>query len=375
MKKFYYDILLDEENICNLNQEKTLLLKGIEAKKKLVVYGPRNCGKTSLVKNVIIPRFKHKHKDSFVLFCDLMEVKNLDAIDQRIQLSFQKSFSESFPKKKLIERAKEFLKNLRPQVQFDPISGQPSISLVSTTGEKSIPMSEIFETIKNEISTKVPTLIVLDEFQDISFVDQAQGLFRQSLQELKETPVVFMGSKKHLLSDIFAKPKAPLAFTGEDIEFGPIPYEEYHEYILERFAQRKITINCEDSKELQDTLYRAPESINIVCSQIYDHHKDTIVSAKEISLAIARVIEGRKSRYEEYLSNFSAKEEQVLVALAKQDFVLHPNGQDFLRLTSVSGRAIRQIFDKFMDKSIIEKSKQGYHVSDPLLYYFLRKFR
>ena len=101
-------------------------------------------------------------------------------------------------------------------------------------------LMDIFDVINKSIAPQMPVLIVLDEFQDIAFIPEAQGLFRQVLQELKEIPVVFLGSKKHILSDLFAKPRAPLANTGEDLEFLPIPYNEYHSYILERFKPKKI---------------------------------------------------------------------------------------------------------------------------------------
>lgn len=53
MKRFIFDSILDEENICNLEKEKHKITKGVDHGLKLLVYGKRNMGKTSLVKNVI----------------------------------------------------------------------------------------------------------------------------------------------------------------------------------------------------------------------------------------------------------------------------------------------------------------------------------
>ena len=375
MKGFYYDTLLDEENICNLDRERELILRGILAGKKLVVYGPRNFGKTSLVRNVIIPRFRKKQKKSFILFVDLMEVKGLEAIHQRVRAGFEKSFADSFPRKNLLEIAKRFLTNLRPKVTIDPLTGEPALSITAEAHKTDLPFTEMFSTIGEKIAAEVPTLIVLDEFQDIAFVPEAQGLFRQAFQELKGIPIVLMGSKRHILSRIFSQPAAPLASFGEDIEFHPIPYEEYHRYILERFSERKLTLSLEGAKDLQDALFRIPEAINIVCAYFQSTFQNKAINQKEIYLAIDRVVESRSSRYEELLSLFSEKEEDVIAQLAKQGTIQHPTSQEFLKMVHASARSVRMIIDRFMNRSLVEKTGEGYRVSDPMLFHFLKKYR
>src|SRR3989339_765338 len=360
MKNFLYDTLLDAENICNLKRETKLLMQGVKQQKKLVVYGVRNCGKTSLVKNVIVPHFQKMHKTSFVLFCDLMDVKSLDDVQNRIKHSFEKSFANSFPAQQFLKAAKDFLWQHKPQIEFDPATGQPTISLGEVRATRVPSLVDLFETITNKIAKKIPTLIVLDEFQDIAFVPQAQGLFRQVVQELKDVPVIFLGSKKHILSDLFAKPRAPLAQVGEDVAFMPIAYEEYHAYMQERFESQKIDLDFACSKFLQDLLHRVPEPINIVCAHIFENLSNTSITPSMISVALDQVVEKRSSRYQEYLSHFSEKEEHVLAALAKEGVVLQPSGKEFLHCVDITARTASQSVKKFLNKSIVEKTPQGY---------------
>lgn len=63
-----------------------------------------------------------------------------------------------------------------------------------------------------------------------------------------------MGSQKHILSDIFFKPNAPLVFWRNDLPFQPIAYQEYYDYIQERFDQRELKIDPVCLKYLQDLL-------------------------------------------------------------------------------------------------------------------------
>jgi AAA+ ATPase superfamily predicted ATPase len=48
MKRFLFNTLLNEDEICNLASERKAIQKAVERGSKLVVYGRRNFGKTSL---------------------------------------------------------------------------------------------------------------------------------------------------------------------------------------------------------------------------------------------------------------------------------------------------------------------------------------
>lgn len=374
MKKFLYDTLLDKENICNLTQERDIIEKFIENKKKLVIYGPRNFGKTSLVKNDIIPKFRKKHKRSFVFFTDLMEVKSLNSIDLRMVNDFGMSFSESFPVKNFIDNVKRFLTGLHPEITFDPNTGEPKISIASSSTGKSASVLEIFKAI-SKIADEKETLIVLDEFQDIAFVEEAEGIFRRAFQEIKKTSIIVMGSKRHILSEIVAKPGAPLSMFGEDLEFKPIEYKEYQEYILERFKQVKLNISFDDSIYLQEKMLRVPEAINIVCAEIMNSESDKTVVKLDIDKAINAVVEKRRSRYEEYLSHFTENEESVLASIAKEGYVKHPNSQAFLKTVKPTSRMVGLIVKQFYDGSVVDKGDSGYFLTDPLLTCYLKYHR
>lgn len=374
-KGFIFDTVLNQHDICNLHKERKRLRQAVEQKKKLIVYGPRNCGKTSVMQSIVIPEFRAKHKSCFVLNLDLMEVKSEEDLSKRIKIGFEKSFAESFPNKNLWNTAKQFISGLRPTLEIDPLTSQSSISITSSKGNNNTYWLEIFSIILKDIIPELPTLIVIDEFQDISFVEGAQGLMRSSLQYFNDVPIVLLGSKRHLLTKIFAVPSAPLAQFGEDLEFTPIPYNEYHNYIQERFKQKNIFLNLELSIKLQELLARSAEAINIVCDNIFSNKQDVELTWELIVDSIIKVIDSRKSRYESYLSFFSEKELEILIAIQKTGVVMQPNGKEFLRKVSVSGRSIRNIVSYLHDHSILEKIDSGYRIADPLLGIFISRYR
>ena len=374
MKKFIIDRLVDRENLCNLKNETSQINNLIEKKADIVIYAPRNYGKTSLVKNIIIDDFKNQHKKGFVFFADLYGVKDMNGLINRIMRAFEISFAESFPIENTLKQIKTLFSNLRPEMSFDPITGAPNFSLGILPNHKEYSLDYLFQ-LMQEIAKKTPTLIVIDEFQDIIFVNEAQALLRTIFQEIQNIPIILLGSKRHILNNIFSNPEAPLAAWGVDVEIPPIPYKEYQEYMNERFSPFELKINLEEATSLQDLLYRVPESINIVCQQIIDQNFQGLITQDIIRSALKSVLDLRSRRYETQLSNCSKAEESLLIALAKLSKIAKPQSKLFVEKTKITNRSIAKIIQKMMDHGVIEKVEGFYRISNPLLSYYLEVYR
>ena len=201
-KNFKYDVLIETDDLCDRKLEQTDLLKRAKAKKRTIVFAPRRYGKTSLVKNVIGTAFFSLSRRHLVLFFDLMGVQSLESIAKRFHHGVSFALSQRFPVKTLLRDVGDYLRGLSLQVEMDSVTGQPSLSLISKTKEAKGEMLHFMETVK-ELSRKYPTMIILDEFPDITFVPEAEALFRSLLQELGDTAVFILGSKRHLLTLMF----------------------------------------------------------------------------------------------------------------------------------------------------------------------------
>ena len=215
MKKFIFDSLVDRENICDLERERRALRTAVNRGTKVVLYGPRNHGKTSVVRNIIIKDFRKKHRRGFVFFVDLLGVDDLESLAARLGSGLERCFAESFPVKNLLENAGRFLGSLRPEISVDAQTGIPSVSLKTGGAPASDAVQAIWDRII-AITRERPSLVVLDEFQDVAMVNQGPQVMRGGLEALEDVPAVVMGSKRHMLSDLFARPDAPLG-AGEAI--------------------------------------------------------------------------------------------------------------------------------------------------------------
>lgn len=374
MKRFAYDEVLEPENICNLKREISQLKQAIEKNKRVVVYGPRNYGKTSVVQNVIVPRFQKTNKKCFVLFCDLMQVKNLEQIGERMRNAFQSGFSKSFRTQAALTSLLKILAQLRPSLQTDPLTGQFKLSVDFAEQNKQETLQSVLGAIK-KLTKKMPCLIVLDEFQDIAKIEQAQALFRQGLQELSRTPIILMGSQQHILADMLVDQNQPLAGFGEDIVFEPIPYDEYHSYIQERFSPRKLKIDFDTSKELQNLLQRNPEAINIVCAQIVADYERCTICHDHVVQAIEFAVAKRQKRFWERIASLKEIEEKMLRVIAVNGSIAHPTSKETVAQAGISVGGAAKAIDSLHNVGFVEKIDNAYRVADPLLKEFILRHR
>ncbi len=376
MKRFIHSALVDKENFLNLEKERDLLISALIKGERIVIYGRRDTGKTSLIKNIAIPLFKKKNKSCFVLYVDFMEVKNLEAIHHRVRLSFQRAFAETFPSKRKLSATVDLIKNLRPSINIDPLGGF-NVTIEAANRKESIEFMDIFRELQNMIKNDIKVALIMDEFQDIAMVEQAQGLFRSAIQELSvDMPIIILGSKQHLLSKIFAQPNAPFAGWGKDLQIGKIPHEEFFQYMQERFVLKNISIDFDTSRTLQNQMQRIPEPINMVCDHIFNYYSEgTEVNSSILSQAIAGLVENRASRYEQFLSTFTHFEENILTLISKEQPVRHILGKAFLSKTDASAKGVDNIIKRLENKALIYHEKEGYVMADPLLSHYLCLYR
>lgn len=380
IKKFIFDRLVDRQNICGLQKQRIDINKLIKQRQNIVIYAKRNYGKTSLVKNIIIDDFKQKYKKPFIFFVDLMGVKDMDSIESRLKSALENAIKEAFPIKSFANSVGDFLTNLKASISFDPATSMPVISVESLGQlDNESTIEEIFLSLNN-ISEKFPSLIVLDEFQDIANVDEAESIFRNSFQQMQSVPIIVLGSKQHMLRDIFAMPNSPLANFGHDITINEIDYHKYHQYIEERFSQKKLKISPSNAEFLQNIMQRQPEAINLLCYEIYQSNSSINVDKKIIIRALDQILDQRNKRFEVMLYAFSKAEEKIIIAIAKNDWVSKPQSKEFSAQVDLTPRAIKMNIDKLIDKGILEIEDgplfdAKYSISDPLLKLYLQRFR
>jgi len=376
MKRFIFDSILDEENICNLKNEKNTIMRGIDNSLKLLVYGKRNMGKTSLVKNVIAKAWLRDQPSGLFMYVDLMGVRQLSQISERMTIAFTEAYNTCFRMKSVFNNMLKIIKGIKPSIELDE-TGNPRLSFGIVAGEKIRSFTNILKQLDLIYESNIPVLLALDEFQDIALIDEAEALFRNGLEHMNSRiPVIILGSKQHLLNRIFARPQAPFFNWGTHVYFDAIDYSEYWQYMDERFKQEGYRITFENAVYLQDKMSRMPEAINRLCfALLYHNLPEGEITRENIDSGLSKVVSDRRAEPEIYLSGFTAAEQKVMVNLAKKEPVMHPQGKDFINSIKLTAPGVRKIMIKLEDEAIVYKEDTGYILADPLLKEHILEFR
>jgi hypothetical protein len=373
MSTFATDTVLVASDICNLQATRLELLEGVKAGNRFVFFGLRNTGKTSLLKSIVIPAFQQDNPKATAIFLDVMDVKSEDDFSRRLQAALEEGISKSTGAKDFVKNLVKSLKQIRPQFQIDPSTSETSFSLGYEPNERTLPIQTLFKEIGASHKTQ-KALIVIDEFQDIEKVPALAAKLRRYLQELpSDLPVIVSGSKKHILSRMFADPRAPFAGWGRPIEIETISVDDYLPYANQRFQSFKLTLTREACEFLHERMRQIPEPMNIVCDQLT---RSNIFSREifvdHVMRAIKTVIKQRSSLYIERLGRYTEKDQRFLKAVADLQIVEKPTGKHFLKRANLSASGCLSMLRKLEDAAMIYKNEVGYYVADPLLEIFLR---
>jgi uncharacterized protein len=376
MKRFVFDSIIDRENICNLEKEQQKIAQGVDHGLKLLVYGKRNTGKTSLVKNVIAQDWLQKHSSGFFMYVDLLGIRQTAQLSERMTVAFIEAYNRCFRMRAVFQSMLDIIKGIRPAFEMDE-RGELKLTFGVSTDKKIRPFGDLVKQLDAIYHAKIPVLLVLDEFQDIAFVDQAEALLRESLEAIdSEIPIIVLGSKQHLLSRIFAKPKAPFFNWGTHISFEPIEYSLYHAYMNERFEPESLSISSESARYLQDTMGRIPEAINRLCYTILvGFAGQGEITKDRVDEALTTLVSDRRAEPERYLAGFSAAEQNVITELARQEPLQQPQGKQFTQRVGLTASGVRKIIMKLEDEAVIYKETNAYILADPLLKTHIKHFR
>jgi hypothetical protein len=310
------------------------------------------------------------------MYVDLMGVKQLSQISERMAIAFSEAYNSCFKMKSVFNNMLKIIKGVKPSIELDE-KGYPKLSFGIEEGEKIRPFTDILKQLDLIYASNIPILLALDEFQDIALIDQAEALFRNGLENIdSRIPVVILGSKQHLINRIFARPKAPFFNWGTHVYFEAIDYHEYWQYMDERFKQEGLRISFENAVYLQDKMSRIPEAINRLCFALLFHDiAKGEITKENIDSGLGKIVSDRRNEPEIYLSGFTASEQKVIINLSKMEPVQHPQGKDFLKSINLTAPGVRKIMMKLEDKTVVYKEDAGYILADPLLKQHVLEYR
>jgi len=225
---FIFDGPLPPDEVTGRDDELATLTDRAAHGRFVLLHAPRRYGKTSLVGRLAADAEKTGHLA--VVRADLEGVLTIDDIARRLQHAYRQLPSGALAR--ALHRALDGLGAVGFTV------GVAGIGLAPRPAAQATPVLERLLDLPHEAAARVGVrvLVVLDEFQAIGAVANADAVLRSRIQHQRDrVSYLFCGSEQSLLRTIFAERARPLFGQAEQVALGPLPPGVATTFVADRF--------------------------------------------------------------------------------------------------------------------------------------------
>jgi AAA+ ATPase superfamily predicted ATPase len=331
----------------------------------------RRLGKSALLHRLFEDFDSQKYA---CIFVDIYACTNLKEFAEALALSIFKKFPQ---KRGIGRRFLDFLKNLRPIITYDALSGQPKILFdFVQPREYEHTLCSLFQFLDKQ---KIQVVLAIDEFQQIAEFPEknTEALLRTIIQTLKHTQFIFSGSKKRMMLEIFNATNRPLFSSTQIIGLTEIPADKYKTFIRKKFVERRCSIDDEAIDFILSWTLLHTYYTQVICNAVFATGKKN-VSIETVKQVCDEQLTLQQVNFMQYRSLLSPIQWKMALAIAKEGWVTEPQAQSFLHkhkigAASSARKALTALLDKEMIFSVETEMKTAYRVHNVFLMRWLER--
>lgn len=352
---------------CDRKDETALLTRHLTNGCNVALMAPRRLGKSGLVLNCFN---QHDIREKYhCIYIDIYETKNLNEFIYELGKGI---LAELRPKgRKVWETFINVVQSLKSTISFD-INGNPEWSVgLGDIAFPDITLDEIFSYLNN---ADKPCLVAIDEFQTIAGYPEktVEAALRKRIQNCHNANFVFSGSKRHLVAQMFTSASRPFYNSSAIMGLDPIDSGVYFE-----FANRHLaSIGKEISREAFDHVYNNYDGvtwyIQYILNMLYTSlsPNKTLVT-DDVENVIRDILAQHRFAYQALLYQLTAKQKQVLMAIAREGQVTAALSQTFLKKYSLGASTVQGALKTLLDRDFITSDEGAYQLCDKFFWQYL----
>ncbi len=308
------------ELFCDRESETETLVSNIRNDHSTTVVAVRRMGKTGLIRHV----FEKMKTEIIPVYIDILSTYNQKDFINMLSSAVVNAVSEKTGAGKKIMN---FIKSLRPVMSFDPLTGNPQISIAGSGNEMEKDIESLLKFL-NDLPEKV--VIAIDEFQQIvKYPEQIDGWLRSVIQTLPNISFIFSGSRRHVLTELFADPGRPFFRSTQMLHFDHIPREEYKAFIIRVFEDRGRTITPEVTDQILDWTSVHTYYVQLVCNRLYANAPKSMTMDDFIKERI-KILNEQEAIFFQYRELLTKAQWNLLRAIAVEETVESPTSTNFI---------------------------------------------
>jgi hypothetical protein len=288
------------------------------------------------------------------------------------------SIFNKFPQRRGVgRRFFDFLKSLRPVITYDDLSGKPEIHFEFA---QPAVYEHTLRTLFHFLDTQeIEVVLAIDEFQQIANYPEknTEALLRTIIQTLKHTQFIFSGSKKHLMLEMFNTANRPFFASTQVIGLVEIQEDKYKAFIREKFIEHKRHIEDDAIDFILTWTLSHTYYTQVICNGVFANGKKNI-GIEQVKQVCDEQLNIQQVNFMQYRSLLSPIQWQLLVAIAKEEWITEPQAQRFLQkyeigAASSAKKALEALLDKEMLIATESTEKTAYRVYNVFLMRWLTR--
>ncbi|MBQ3439700.1 MAG: ATP-binding protein [Bacteroidales bacterium] len=334
-----------KELFCDREKETEEILRHITNGRNITLISPRRLGKTGLIFRVF-EEIRAKALPFETIYVDISDTLSLEdfimAISEAIALRLKKQ--------QKISAFFRSLKNVRPMLGWDPLSGSPQVSFsFSDDNQKQNTLKDVLDYLEN---APQKILLAIDEFQQIREYDgiNMEAILRKHIQHLHNVRFIYCGSKKHTMTDMFTNAKKPFYESTSFCYLAKLPVPIYAAFIKSLFASAGKAIDDDSIDYILQWTKVHTYYTQRLCNEVFSLSGDTI-DRDLINKAIQAILDAEKERFREIRRLITRSQWKMLKAIASEGEVSQITSSSFLSRHGISSgptalRNIKALTDK-----------------------------
>jgi AAA+ ATPase superfamily predicted ATPase len=361
------------KSFINRENEKDRLIKNSLGGISTILISPRRWGKTSLV-NKVCTELEKKHASELIICqLDLFSINSEAEFYQRYSEELIEASSSKL--EEWLKMAGELLGGLSPNISVD-IAEISSLKIGFNHKKLTQSSAEILDLPQRIAEKKGKRVIVcLDEFQNIESFEHSlafQKKLRAHFQRHNQVSYILYGSKKHMMTELFADKSRPFYRFGDVMWLQKIEEKYWLPFLKRSFEKYQKEIPSSISKQLVKDMQEHPYYIQHLANYVFLLSREK-VTEEIYQEALTQLINTHDLFFQRETEGLTANQLNVLKAIAHG----HRSG---LTTTEVmeeyrlgSSAAATAAINALINKELILKHEKEYLLLDPVMELWIKK--
>ena len=371
---FEYGGVVDQRSFCNRVEELSDLRRTIDNADRLFLYAERRMGKTSLVKHLL----RQLPEEAYVAaYVDLWPTDGAGSFAQALAKAVAEARATTADR--LLKTARRLFSSLRPSVTFDEHSGAPVLTFGAGVPDDAEP--ELMEALeapgKVAAETEQQVIIVFDEFQRIAEYDddRVERRLRSVVQQQGDVAYLFLGSRKHLIQEMFLSSERPLYRSAAHYPLQPIDEVHWQPFIQERFEDAGKHIPETSVRQLHELTGGHPFYVQHLCHALWERCPEGgSVDADAIDEAVSVLLRRESYAYTTLWESLTLNQRRFMRGLATAAGHVQPFSADFLQHAGVQSPSTAQrVAEALLTRDLIDRENGSFIILDRFLRLWIQR--